>query len=942
MKNSTINNRSLMKSEQITPLKPKNMVMCAITLLMTVMFNSEATAQASLAADIFTGSNGGFPESLAVYDNKLYFGANDGTNGVELWSYDGTTASLAADIRSGSSSSNPKGLTVFNNELYFGANDGINGFELWSYDGTTASLAADIRPGSDDSSTEDLKVLGNKLYFRAEGESVGTELWSYDGTSAALAADIISGSDGGFPEGLAVYDNKLYFSADDGTNGTELWSYDGTTASLVADIRTGSSGSNPRGFIVYGNKLYFRANDGTNGTELWSYDGTTASLVANIMPGVSSSNPGDFTIFNGLLYFSAQNSANGLELRSFDGTTVSLAVDIVPGSGSSGVQSLAVYNNKLFFNATDGTSGFELWSYDGTTASLAADIRTGTGSSNPSELTVFDNKLYFRANDGTNGTELWVYEEVLTATTWDGSTSNDWNTAANWNTNAVPTSSDDVIIPAAPSNQPVVTSDPGAPAECAALTVENGASLTIGSGKALTVGGDTQNDGTILIEADATGIGSFIDNGTITGSGSFQMQQYLTGSGGTTPDGVFYYVSSPVASATSNVYDAAGTDRLWSADEVNTEYPEITDNSTSLNVGQGYIARLGATGTKTFTGGAFNTGNITAGGLTRTGTTDLNRGYNLVGNPYPSTVNWDDLGRTNLETTMWYRTNNGGTMTFDTYNATGMVGTNNNGGGTVDGTIPPTQAFWVRVDADGNTGSLAFENADRTHGTLGGIYKAESEEGTIRLSLSNGTIGDEQVIYFDASANDALDDYDSRKFWAAGIPQLYSNLNEDTLTINGLNSPMTTQMVPLGMKIPSQGNYNLDAVNITLVSTPAWLEDTYLNVFQDLNNDPNYSFTSEAGNIGDRFILHFNNAMVGVEEAEVASHVFAANGQLNISLSPNSENANLQVLDMAGRTIATRALDQTQTVMDMNVPIGIYLVRIETTKGTDTHQIIIN
>jgi hypothetical protein len=271
-----------------------------------------------------------------------------------------------------------------------------------------------------------------------------------------------------------------------------------------------------------------------------------------------------------------------------------------------------------------------------------------------------------------------------------------------------------------------------------------------------------------------------------------------------------------------------------------------------------------------------------------------------------------------------------------------MVGTNNNGGGTVDGTIPPTQAFWVRVDADGNTGSVSFENADRSHGTLAGIYKVESEEGTVRLSLSDGTVSDEQVIYFDASANDQLDDYDSRKFWASGIPQLYSNLQEDTLTINGLNSLQTTQMVPLGMKIPSQGNYSLDATNITLVSTPAILEDTYLNVFQDLNAEPNYSFTSDAGNIGDRFILHFNNAAVGVdEEAEVKSHVFVSNNQLSISLAPNTENATVQVLDMAGRTIATRALRQTQTVIDMNVPTGIYLIRVETAKGADTHKVVL-
>lgn len=531
--------------------------------------------------------------------------------------------------------------------------------------------------------------------------------------------------------------------------------------------------------------------------------------------------------------------------------------------------------------------------------------------------------------------------DVVTVPTWDGSTSTDWNVASNWSTNAVPTSADDVVIPSAPSNQPHVTLNPGTPAACGNLTVESGATLTIDAGKALTVSGDTDNDGTIIVKADATGIGSFIDNGTITGSGSFQMEQYLTGSGGATPDGVFYYVSSPVASAISNVYNAAGTDKLWSASESTTSYPEITDNTTTLNVGQGYIARLGATGTKTFTGGTFNTGSITEGSLTRTGTTNINRGYNLVGNPYPSTVSWDGASRTNLETTIWYRTNNAGTMTFDTYNATGMVGTNNNGGGAVSGAIPPTQAVWVRVSADGLTGSVQFDNADRSHGTATGIYRLASEEGTVRLSLSNGAISDEQIILFNTDADDQFDDFDSHKFWASGIPQLYTNINEDTLTINGLTSTATNPTVPLGMKLPASGNYTINANDITLNSTPVYLEDTYLNVLQNLSENPTYSFSEIQGNVGDRFILHFGNAAVGVQEVESHINIYSFDNQIQVNLD-TKESGQVTVFDLSGRTVLTQQLNAERTTLNLNSSSGIYLIRVETQSETLTRKVVID
>lgn len=525
---------------------------------------------------------------------------------------------------------------------------------------------------------------------------------------------------------------------------------------------------------------------------------------------------------------------------------------------------------------------------------------------------------------------------------WDGSTSTDWNIASNWSSNAVPTSSDDVVIPSAPSNQPHVTLSPGTPAQCNNLTVESGATLTVDAGKALTVNGDTDNDGTIIVKADATGIGSLITAGAITGAGSFQMEQYMTGSGGATPDGLFYYVSSPIPNATAATYNVASGNKLWIDDEASQSYPQLTFGAIPLEVGQGYIARMGATGTTTFSGSSFNTGNITEGSLTRTGTSELNRGYNLVGNPYTSTVNWNTAAKTNLETSIWFRTHDGsGNMLFDTYNTTGNIGTNNNGNGDVTNLIPPTQAVWVRVNADGNTGQIDFDNADRSHGAWSGLYKTEAQEGLVRIALSDGNSSDEAIVMFDASAQDGFDDYDSHKFWAGNVPQLYMNVQEDTLVINGLFSTLTSPSIPLGVKLPFSGNFSLNASNITVIGESVHLEDTYLNIFQELNVEPNYAFTSDAGNIGDRFVLHFGMSVTGIEEVESSSYVFISNNQLNVILPQDMENGNVQIIDMAGRNVATETLNASRTVLDMNVNAGIYLVRVETSKVTDTHKVVL-
>ena len=95
------------------------------------------------------------PTYLTTVGNALYFRADDGTNGEELWKSDGTASGtvMVKDINSGSSGSYPSGLTAVGNTLYFTADDGTNGEELWKSDGTASGtvMVKDIYSGIGDS-----------------------------------------------------------------------------------------------------------------------------------------------------------------------------------------------------------------------------------------------------------------------------------------------------------------------------------------------------------------------------------------------------------------------------------------------------------------------------------------------------------------------------------------------------------------------------------------------------------------------------------------------------------------------------------------------------------------------------------------------------------------------------------------------------------------------
>jgi hypothetical protein len=529
---------------------------------------------------------------------------------------------------------------------------------------------------------------------------------------------------------------------------------------------------------------------------------------------------------------------------------------------------------------------------------------------------------------------------------WTGAVDSLWSNAGNWRWSAVPTASDNVVIATGYDRAPVVNNIPSAPAVCSGLVVGAGADLTVEAGAALTVNGTLTNAGNLRVKANENGIGSLITNGSITGAGTFQVEQYLLGAGGATPSGVFQYVSSPVIGATSAAYDAAGTNKLWSANESTQGYPPIADNITSLNIGAGYVARVGANGVHTLSGTSFHTGNIAIPSLTRSGSGG-NYGYNLIGNPFPSSVNWTDAVRINVETTLWYRTHSaGGVMMVETFNASGGIGTNtgNYTGQSAVGIIPSGQAFWVRVVEGQPEGIVAFFNGSRSHGTQASIYKQEAEEGTIRLHLSNGSISDETIVHFTTDAADSYDDFDSQKMWMNNLPQLYTSVGADSLTINGLYSIETNPIVDLGIKAPTMGNYTITASSITLTEE-VWLEDRLLNNFQHLNLNPVYAFTTDAGNIGDRFALHFGELVTSIgREAMhgVSTWVYAFDNTVNITVGEDITSGMVTIMDMTGRTVHTAALTGTRTAIGMYAAKGIYLVRVETANGVETKRVPIN
>jgi ELWxxDGT repeat protein len=400
---------------------------CLSVALLACSLTLKVSAQTCrLVADLEPGSRPSSPAELrcAFGDMLVFSAASPGVGHEPRTSRKGGMPVLIKDLHP-SGDSFPREFVVCGDRVFFSADDGSNGRELWGTDGTAAGtwLVKDIRAGGLSSDVRDIVCVGNRVVFRANDGVHGNEIWASDGTAAGtvLLKDIRPGTTGSDPSEVIVFGGRAFFAANDGTNGVELWVSDGSANGtfLFKDLNPGSPSSAPSDFYCHQDALWFRARAGRLGFELWSSDGSAngTSLVKDINAGSGDSNPRNFVTCGNALLFSASTTQTGVELFMHDASGTRLVRDIRPGGFSSSPSGLTCVNGVVFFSAIDGSSGFELWKTDGQASGtvLVKDIRVGSSSSTPEELVRVGRRLYFRADDGS-ATGLWISDGTRAGT----------------------------------------------------------------------------------------------------------------------------------------------------------------------------------------------------------------------------------------------------------------------------------------------------------------------------------------------------------------------------------------------------------------------------------------------------------------------------------------------------------------------------------------------
>ncbi|NPD44957.1 MULTISPECIES: S8 family serine peptidase [unclassified Lentimicrobium] len=498
----------------------------------------------------------------------------------------------------------------------------------------------------------------------------------------------------------------------------------------------------------------------------------------------------------------------------------------------------------------------------------------------------------------TSGTGYGDDKDFITTstTTWEGST---WDGGA-------PTASIHAIIDGNYTSSGSL--------DCNNLTITSGKTFNLSVNNGVTVNGDFTNNGIFNIKSDATGIGSLITLGDIFNNGTFNMERYVA-------EDAWHYISAPLSGNKADVF-AGSYLQKW--DETIADWIEITSLTDDLEKGIGYsLWSDSKTNLFTFTGAPY-TGNSNIP-ITKTANASGYIGANLIGNPFPSSIDWDLLDGIGY----------GAKHTYDGVNE--IYRTYNDEAGDGSQYIPPGQGFFIVADY---TGTFNVGNADRVHSGTNTFVK---EENTIAngvvLKTGIDAISDEVWIGFISDASPGYErKYDAHKFFSPrmDLPQIYTKYEDTQLSIDRRPETNTIQ---LGFQCQNNGKYSIDIVQINGIAAVE-LEDTKTGILHNLKLS-SYEFEWSTSDDEERFVLHLN-ATNTQSFINSQTNIYSIGNQIYVSQEQPTAYSSIKVYNLNGQLVFESSLSEKNLHrFALNVENAVYLVQLIGENQQQTEKIII-
>jgi hypothetical protein len=369
-------------------------------------------------------------------------------------------------------------------------------------------------------------------------------------------------------------------------------------------------------------------------------------------------------------------------------------------------------------------------------------------------------------------------------------------------------------------------------------------------------------------------------------------------------------------------------------------------NEDPSNLGPGSTYALGST-SLTFNGifaGVPNNGDVP---VTLNYGIDAAHAYNLVGNPYPSTIDANAFitaNTTNIESTLYFwRKTNGSGSAYAAYNPAGGVLTYpSTTSATPNGTIQTGQGFFVQAKSAGLITNF-FTNAMRLGTSSTQFFKTKQvvEKDRIWLNLTNTSgVFSQTLVGYITDATQGVDIYDGKYINDSSIA-LTSSINNEEYMIQGRPTFDASDVVALNFKTDVAGDFNIAIDHVDGLfsgSQDIYLVDSKTGTETNLKTN-SYSFTAAAEVDNTRFSLRFQKTLK--LDASVLNDnsviVYKNNGVIYVNSGAKTMN-NIKVFDIQGRVVAEQRSVKANTTSIQNLKASNQVLIVKVT--TDDNQVI--
>lgn len=480
------------------------------------------------------------------------------------------------------------------------------------------------------------------------------------------------------------------------------------------------------------------------------------------------------------------------------------------------------------------------------------------------------------------------------------------------------------------------------------MSVSPSNKVTVNSDDYIQLTHDLFNEGIVSIENNGVLVQQS-DQATASGNGRFIMNIV-------TQPMSHYYDYGFWATPVQNFKLGGIVSNAWRYYTFNPDiqYWEAADANTDMNLGRAYAVSApnnfgGGRISVTFeqTNAAFNSGDINVN-LTVNGTGGQdNDDMNLIGNPYPSPIDFNAVvnDNPNIQGAYYLWTNCAGLDSSGHHQESGFAvyttGAGStaacSGNGPVAGQyIPSGEGFFVEANQAGN---LVFKNSQRV--TQNNTYINRLNLDRIWLNFSNNTNFNQALIGFFDNATDQHD----RLFDAHVINEdgfgLYSLSGNEKYTIQGLSAwDETERVIPLGFRTLSSGTHRLSLPyyeGVFQSGVNVYLKDLYTGNIVDLKQN-SYDFTADQGIYNDRFELLFTRHTLQVDETDkdmIHINLQSDNGMFNL-ISDTDNIRRVDIIDLSGKLLLSYVTKKPEQNLSMNlksVPPQVLLFSLTLSDG---------